>query len=435
MRYQDTSVPTTTAGSAGGFKMKKRHFCQALRDGLMMGDKLSSEDLNSKEGFIHAKPWTAEEPLAKELDGSAKEPVIDVDIFFREFLDVYFEYERCLYDVLLVQNRWQDLRTAFRACNSVLAEDPEIEKIHKEISRVQRLEADKISGEERGKELAVLERQKVRLVEEDAKKEKDQRAAISKKDFGQALQKLVEKGKLTERERSVIIKVCERDCRFVQQGRYVGYIYFNRDFLQYYIEDEMDIHSRVFASWEILNEKFEQRGSALNYREFEQLLRDEFPASSSSAEEPGLKSEQIAFLIDVVDSNGDGTIGRSEFVERYAREDAAIQTGLRNNWHQLMQIMHGENKKGMKAIPPEYKLAPEAFTKCLTEGIKQNLFEGGKGLGEQLNDLVVNLEPELKEPKTGHIKYDEWLKKYVKDAYEIHQAFIGLDDDKKMPKW
>ena len=49
---------------------------------------------------------------------------------------------------------------------------------------------------------------------------------------------------------------------------------------------------------------------------------------------------------------GDGTIGRSEFVERYAREDAAIQAGLRRNWFQLMQMMHNENKKGMKANPP-----------------------------------------------------------------------------------
>lgn len=71
------------------------------------------------------------------------------------------------------------------------------------------------------------------------------------------------------------------------------------------------------------------------------------------ADDPrGLKTEQINFLIDVVDSNGDGTLGRSEFVERYAREDAVIQAGLRNHWYYLMQIFHNENKKGMKAKPP-----------------------------------------------------------------------------------
>jgi hypothetical protein len=49
---------------------------------------------------------------------------------------------------------------------------------------------------------------------------------------------------------------------------------------------------------------------------------------------------------------GDGTIRRPEFVARYAREDAAIQADLRRNWFHLMQIMHNENKKGMKAMPP-----------------------------------------------------------------------------------
>jgi len=42
---------------------------------------------------------------------------------------------------------------------------------------------------------------------------------------------------------------------------------------------------------------------------------------------------------------------------------------------------------------------------------------------------------EYKEPKTGFILYDMWFKKYVKDYYEIHTAFIGLDYNNKMPKW
>lgn len=68
-----------------------------------------------------------------------------------------------------------------------------------------------------------------------------------------------------------------------------------------------------------------------------------------TADDPkGLKTEQINFLIDVVDSDGDGTVGRSEFVERYAREDAVIQAGLRDHWHKLLQIFHAENKKGLK---------------------------------------------------------------------------------------
>ena len=63
------------------------------------------DDLDSKEGFIHGKPWTTEDPLAASgvVGIGAKEPMIHVDLFFREFLDVYFEEDKTLYDVLLVQ--------------------------------------------------------------------------------------------------------------------------------------------------------------------------------------------------------------------------------------------------------------------------------------------------------------------------------------------
>jgi len=95
-----------------------------------------------------------------------------------------------------------------------------------------------------------------------------------------------------------------------------------------------------------------------------QLCRDVI----GGADDPeGLKTEHINFLIDVVDSNGDGTLGRSEFVERYAREDAVIQAGLRNHWWDLMQIFHKENKKGVNAKPPGLRRAlgcPHASAAC-----------------------------------------------------------------------
>ena len=229
MRYKDTSARmlATGTGSGSGFKMGKRAFCEALRDGLMMGDKLKQSDVDDKDGFIHSKPWTTEDPHSKEADGSPKEPIIDVDMFCRDFLDVYFEDERCLYDVLLVQNRWHDLRSAFKACSYTLVQDPEIENIETEIKRLQADES--MSSEDKERQLAEKEIQRSRLVEE-AKKDKDidQNAVISKNEFGAALQKLVEKGTLTDRERAVIIRVCERDRRFVQQGRYIGYTYHAR---------------------------------------------------------------------------------------------------------------------------------------------------------------------------------------------------------------
>ena len=115
-------------------------FAWALRNGLLMGSSLQVDDVKR---FTDQKPWS--EP-----------PKIIISKFMQKFINVYFEYERCLYDVLLVQNRWQDLRAAFRACNSVLVGDPE--KNDMQISRVQGLESDKMSGEEHGKQLADLER-------------------------------------------------------------------------------------------------------------------------------------------------------------------------------------------------------------------------------------------------------------------------------------
>ena len=203
-------------------------------------------------------------------------------------------------------------------------------------------------------------------------------------------------------------------------------------------------------------------GSVLSYLEFESLIRavlagDEVSVyivfvcvcflSNSRWEKirtmtfiyhrvQALKTEQIAFLIDVVDSNGDGSIGRSEFISRYAREDAVIQRGLRENWFQLINLFHNDNKKGSKAKPPEYTLTAEAFSKCLLEGVKLGYFEQGKISGEQLKEMITNLPAHFKVAKGGQnlIRYDEWLKKYIPDYYEIHFAFTGLDRD-KMPKW
>ena len=83
-----------------------------------------------------------------------------------------------------------------------------------------------------------------------------------------------------------------------------------------------------------------------------------------------------------------------------------------------------------------HTLPGDAFNKALQEGLKQNVFGGGKVTIEQLADLVNQLEdPKIKDPKTGHIHYDEWLKKYVGDYYVIHNAFMGLEHARGMPRW
>ena len=202
----------------GGSDMKQRQFLEALRDGLLMKDI----DKPFEEKLIKGKPWTImPKDGAKEKDSNNEEPKINIAKFFQLFLDVYFENDKILYDVLLVQNRWLDLRLAFNSCSSVAPDNDD---------------ADNIGDDG--------ERAEVKL--------------ISKSDFGNAVQTLVDKGKLTERDRQVIIACCESEKRFVKKGRYVGYIDYENDFFGHFIPDEIEIYNKVFKYWEECDARFEK---------------------------------------------------------------------------------------------------------------------------------------------------------------------------------
>jgi len=71
----------------------------------------------------------------------------------------------------------------------------------------------------------------------------------------------------------------------------------------------------------------------------------------------------------------------------------------------------------------------------LQQGLKQDVFGAGKVTGEQLADLVNQLEDPIKDPQKGSINYDRWLLKYVGDYFVIHNAFMGLEHPKGMPRW
>ena len=203
-------------------EMKQRQFLEALRDGLMMRD--IAQDFEQR--LILKRPWTVmPKDDAKDKDGNKEEPKINIPKLFQLFLDVYFENDKILYDVLLVQNRWLDLRLAFASCSSVIADknDAGIE----------------IDGVGEGAEVKL----------------------ISKSDFGNALQALVEKSKLTDRERQVIIQCCETEHCFVTKGRYVGYIDYEHGFLEHFIPDELEIYNKVFKYWEECDAKFVKLGA------------------------------------------------------------------------------------------------------------------------------------------------------------------------------
>jgi hypothetical protein len=228
------SIERFNDGSAGANgEMKERQFLEALRDGLMMTDKL---DEAAAAMLTKGRPWTTtpKDDKEKDKDGNKLQPTININKFFTQFLDVYFEQDKILYDVLLVQNRWLDMRLAFSACSSVLCDSKEL---------------DPHSTSEG----------KVKL--------------ISKFDFGNALQMLVEKSKLTERERQVIIHCCEEQDCFVREGRYVGYINYETNFFEKFIPDEIEIYGKVFKYWEDCDAQFEKLGACPFYaRDFSQIL-------------------------------------------------------------------------------------------------------------------------------------------------------------------
>lgn len=206
---------------SGKGEIPRRQFVEALRDGLMMGEKLVDADLYSSNGFIVNKPWTTEpkDKEAKDKHGNKLEPTINVEKFFSDFLDVYFERDKVLYDVLLVQNRWLDMQTAFRACSSVLADDPELEDKRRELEK---LKSGATNVANRETKIAEISRAITELEKFQNDKGAIERTLISKKDFANALQTLVEKSRLTDRERNVIIMCCELDKCFIQKGRYKG---------------------------------------------------------------------------------------------------------------------------------------------------------------------------------------------------------------------
>ena len=120
------------------------------------------------------------------------EPLLDVPSFMQSFAGVYFEREMVLFEVLLVQNRWLDLRHECDACGFV--------------------EAPGADGAAR--------------------------RYISKADFSSALKRLVDRGKIKDVERVAVIAKAEADGCFEAAGEMVGYIDYLNSFLMHYIEDE-----------------------------------------------------------------------------------------------------------------------------------------------------------------------------------------------------
>ena len=347
--------------------LTRKTFKIALQEGLKMGDELSDEEIDI---FMKKKDGTKQQWCDLEKDDLGKFTILSLNIrrFIQSFVDVYFDTEKVLFDVLLVQNRWPDLLQLLNTYPCVIE--------------------DNLQGE-------------VRL--------------ISKADFCSALQVMVDNRSIKANERQSIIKKLDEDKCFQMHAKYIGYIDYRSNFLDKYIGDELRAHQIIFPIWEKFDREFEKQGSLLTYPEFEILCEN---VSSLDSQ---LTSEQIHFLIDVIDRNGDGTIARSEFVERYARENAKLRQTLLVHWQPVRSYLLRE-RNTMKA---GNVLTPMEFRSGLLKAFDHQV------LGSLSRDDVFALAYK----SLGPVNIDDWIKNYVSEYFLIHMAFQGFDAQSKIPKW
>eukprot|EP00960_Hanusia_phi_P012748 372507-Hanusia_phi.AAC.9 len=347
--------------------LTRKNFKIALQEGLKMGDDLSDEDIDI---FMKKKDGSKHQWCDLEKDELGKFTILSLNIrrFIQSFVDVYFDTEKVLFDVLLVQNRWPDLLQLLNTYPCIIE--------------------DTLEGEIR---------------------------FISKADFCSALQIMVENRVIKANERQSIIKKMDEDKCFQSHPKYIGYIDYYRNFLEKYIAEEIKAHEIIFPIWEKFDREFEKQGSLLTYSEFEILCEN---VSSLGNQ---LTSDQIHFLIDVIDRNGDGTISRSEFVERYARENAKLRQTLLVHWHPVRSFLLRE-RNTMKS---GNVLTAMEFRSGLLNAFDHHV------LGTLSRDEVFALANK----SLGPVNIDDWIKNYVSEYFLIHMAFQGLDAQSKIPKW
>jgi Ca2+-binding EF-hand superfamily protein len=238
---------------------------------------------------------------------------------------------------------------------------------------------------------------------------------ISKAEFNSALQRLVDQGVMDTAERTTIIRKTVEDGRFETLGRHVGYINYTNSFLQHYIGDEMAVHKIVSPLWEDWARKLDQYGGAVTHAQFRDVC------SGFSFSHP-LTPSQIEALIDVVDHDGDGTVTRTELVRRYARDDALLMSAVKNHWLALVNMMDAARRPGNtdKVLPKQ------DMQLVLQRAADMNLM--GDMAKEHIPEIVGNINgPILTD--AGHVRYEEWIKKYAHRYFTVHRAFQGLVQD------
>ena len=175
---------------------------------------------------------------------------VNLYLFWKDFLIKDFKLEFSLFRALLYENHWQEFKAAFESFDVS--------------AKTQTL--------------------------------------ISRTDFVLALDRLVADGIIDKAEKQDIWSITLRDDQFIKEGPSIGYIDFFHGFLNFYIPDEIELYRLIFPCWEECAMKFEKLSHHfLPFRKFHDLSRQ------FHLEKP-LSYQQVEYLIDVLDINGDNRV-------------------------------------------------------------------------------------------------------------------------------
>jgi hypothetical protein len=374
-------------------KLKKDELERALRDGLGASD-LTSDDVDAIVPARFLKPSTRNSfpimessainfPLLQKSHNpdshmprfdkvpywDSKKGLLDVSKFVSGFVEVNCRRELAFYSVLLVRNEWM----------SVLAS------------------LDATPGGRGG--------------------------YVSKADFSGAFQKLVDSGVCTEAERALIIAKVVEDGRFASSGPNVGMIDYYNGFFMHYIGEEVAVHQVVSPVWEDWARSLDKWGGTVTHAQFRDIVR-------SFATESPLTDHQVESLIDVIDSDGDGSVSRTELVRRYARGDAELMLAVRSHWLGLYQLLDKSRRPG---TPDSSRMLIKGdMQHALVKACETGLL--GSITVDQVPRIIASIDKALV-TDSGEVRYEEWIKKYAGGFFAVHKALQGKDARTGLPKW
>ena len=289
---------------------------------------------------------------------------LDIQKFGTFFVDLHFDREKEFFKLLLVENKWLDLMDA---CDSMST----------------------VSGNQR---------------------------LISKADLASCLQVLVDQGTIRAEDRKVVIDTCIGEELFIKEGMFAGFLDYVQNLFDRFIGVERQIHGLIFPIWQDLYSEMLRMGGEVNYFQFEDICK------------PFLSSDQIAWLIDVMDSNNDGHISCDEFVRRYAREEDQLARAVKANWMPTLSLLQ-QACRGYSSHSDH--LPPAALEATLIKAIRDGYLEGVSW--EIIPRLIKSVGKELLS-ESGDVDCRAWICRYAGHRFRINEA---LEQRQKngLPLW